>query len=841
MRTEDAIWRAIRRKWPILACIMLLCFTLSFMSFFENPIKTNASIGCSDFIEIREAPFQLSADPILIETDELTSWQAVGASGIGTVGNPYILEDMVIEYGGSYGHCIDIRNTVSYFIIQNCILTGASSGSGIHLWNVTNGLLINNTCSSNFQAGIQIGNSTFIEITEGHCSENGIGAEIGFNSGIIWIEQNTISENSLWGLHLDRNSGTTSVSYNIFEDNGDNAWNTEPGTGDSFHHNYWSDYAGVDSNLDGIGDTPYSISGSANSKDHYPLIFPPGRPQISWEIPPSDQFHPFGDSFEYQLQVVAYGGINYFMLNDSVNFQIDSSGLVTNKRVLEIGIYGLEVTVHDLYSNSISASFDVTILDILPPEWINEPIDKYWELGTPFFYDIDATDPSGIGTWSLNGTQFSVSSSGTITNSTFVPVGLYGLNLTVSDTLGNAIFAVFTVYVEDTTSPAWVEMPVDCVIEYDTPFRYDLNASDLSGVHIWWLNDESNFQIDSNGVITNSTFLLFGHDFSLDVSVNDTYGNIQTATITIEVIDSIDPEIIQGPVDSTLECGETLDMQLSAIDNLGISHWTINDTTHFAITSIGRVFSIGIIQPGIYGLEITVHDLAGNTESAVCTVAVEDTHAPTWTQSPYDNTIEYGSDFEYQLYAEDPGGLHDWWVDDDIRFAISDSGLLHCISTLQVGEYYLEVSVSDTEGNVLNHVLKITVEDTTPPEWIVYPLDMQVTELDAVYQELQASDLSGISSWIVNDTVHFNISSSGELANIVHLTPGEYILKVIAQDPYGNNASAFLIITVTATDNTVMVVTAAGIGISGVVILLFLVAHPRGRRLISSIRGGKET
>jgi nitrous oxidase accessory protein NosD len=37
--------------------------------------------------------------------------------------------------------------------------------------------------------------------------------------------------------------------------------------------NYWDDYTGNDTDGDGIGDTPYDISGGAN-QDIYPLMQP---------------------------------------------------------------------------------------------------------------------------------------------------------------------------------------------------------------------------------------------------------------------------------------------------------------------------------------------------------------------------------------------------------------------------------------------------------------------------------------------------------------------------------------------------------------------------------------
>ena len=51
---------------------------------------------------------------------------------------------------------------------------------------------------------------------------------------------------------------------------------------DGAEGNYWSDYAGIDEDGDGIGDSPYVVN--ANNTDRYPLMDPF---EVSNVIPPS--------------------------------------------------------------------------------------------------------------------------------------------------------------------------------------------------------------------------------------------------------------------------------------------------------------------------------------------------------------------------------------------------------------------------------------------------------------------------------------------------------------------------------------------------------------------------
>ncbi|MFX0064741.1 MAG: S8 family serine peptidase [Candidatus Hermodarchaeota archaeon] len=278
-----------------------------------------------------------------------------------------------------------------------------------------------------------------------------------------------------------------------------------------------------------------------------------------------------------------------------------------------VGLYNLE---------EASITLRVTV-DTTPPSWVEVPIDQIVEFGDNFFYDLNATDLAGISTWWLNDTaHFTIDADGIITNVASLSVGTYGLQVWVNDTHSNIQSASFTVTVQDSTLPSWVELPTDQIVEFGDNFFYDLNAADLAGISTWWLNDTAHFTIDADGIITNVASLSVG-TYGLQVWVNDTHSNIQSASFTVTVQDTTPPSWGEVPTDQTLEYGDELDYQLIALDLSSIDHWIINDTIYFAISNTGHLTNATTLNPGTYGLKITVYDPYGNYNSATINITVK--------------------------------------------------------------------------------------------------------------------------------------------------------------------------------------------------------------------------
>jgi parallel beta-helix repeat protein len=161
------------------------------------------------------------------------------------------LEGSLVEMAS---HSIDNTNLVNnkpVYYYTNQIGLGASSFTDA-------GQIILIDCNNSIISGLNLSNGT-------------TGIHLGYSNNNT-LSGNIINNNA-YGILLDSNSKNNKIFLNNFtnneidaEDNGlNNLWDN------GVIGNYWDDYDGIDANDDGIGDTPYRISGTAGSQDNFPI------------------------------------------------------------------------------------------------------------------------------------------------------------------------------------------------------------------------------------------------------------------------------------------------------------------------------------------------------------------------------------------------------------------------------------------------------------------------------------------------------------------------------------------------------------------------------------------
>ena len=80
-----------------------------------------------------------------------------------------------------------------------------------------------------------------------------------------------------------------------------------------------------------------------------------------WDRIPGSKTIYEGDSFFYDVNASDTSGVDY-SIDDTVNFNITSEGIITNLRSLSAGVYPLEIRAYNPFNNSVTTGINIRVL-----------------------------------------------------------------------------------------------------------------------------------------------------------------------------------------------------------------------------------------------------------------------------------------------------------------------------------------------------------------------------------------------------------------------------------------------------------------------------------------------
>ena len=338
---------------------------------------------------------------------------------------------------------------------------------------------------------------------------------------------------------------------------------------------------------------------------------------------------------------------------------------------INVGIEYYMNTVGKKPHINITYTVDEGGADTTPPKFTTIPADnnQYWNLSVS--EDFDATDDINFTKFTINYTSlFSINNiTGLLINtSPFNNTGYsYLINVTIYDNSSNTNGTIFNHTIISTCVPnitntswgAWTN--TTCAIN-DTMnvsrnlTQYDANICGASNVTFteyetnytcnycsynlvntsWteWANiticfEENSTQWENRSLIEwdENYFSCYNvTGIESDLYDNKTYWQTNDSA-ECSPPDLIPPKFTSIPSPLTLNYGQSISTDFDAVDETLFDAYAVNDT-NLTISEIGILSNASIINVGIYSLNITINDTAGNTNGTLFSITINKIQPP---------------------------------------------------------------------------------------------------------------------------------------------------------------------------------------------------------------------
>jgi parallel beta-helix repeat protein len=557
----------------------------------------------------------------------------------------------------------------------------SNTNNGIWLEHSSNNTLTNNTANSNTNYGIWLSSSSNNNTITSHtASNNYYGIFLSYsngnlisnnnvsnnNNGIwlsLWSNSNTITNNTAnsntWdGITLEESSSSNTLTSNtvysnsnysillkgskgnlIYNnyfnntnnayDDGTNTWNFTKTLGTNIiggpylGGNYWSDYAGEDTNdEDGLGDTllPYNASGGIqDSGDYLPLVYQENvAPTV--DAGPNQTVNE-GDTVSFAGNFSNPDELDTHTIDWDFGDGSTATGNVTPTHVYDDnGVYTVTLTVTDDDGGVGTDTLTVTANNVAPTVDAGE--DQTADEGDTVLFSGNFTDPGMNDThtidWDFGDGSPTVTGTLTPTHA-YEDNGVYTVNLTVTDDDGGVGFDTLTVTVNNValTVNAGPDQTVDegANVSFSGSFT-DPDTSDTHTIE-WDFGDGS----AATGNLTPTHAYEDNGVYTVNLTVTDDDGGVGTDTLTVTV-NNVAPTVDAGE-DQTVNEGDTVlffgNFTDPGLNDMHTIDWDFGDGSN----ATGNVTPTHVYAANsTYTVTMTVTDNDGGIGTATITVVV---------------------------------------------------------------------------------------------------------------------------------------------------------------------------------------------------------------------------
>ncbi|MFX1325895.1 MAG: hypothetical protein ACFE8N_13155, partial [Promethearchaeota archaeon] len=479
------------------------------------------------------------------------------------------------------------------------------------------------------------------------------------------------------------------------------------------------------------------------------------------------------------------------------------------------GIKSYSIFANDTSNNEISLTSNITVVDTNGPILSNLiESDDPLEFGETEIIQVNATDLSGIIQLliEINGGNYTMSKIGSSTweYNSWIPtnVGLKSYAIYASDTEGNWNSLVADILVEDTIGPILTSLNESAdPLELGQIETIRINVTDLSGIsQVTITISEANYTMINIGGslweydnwIPSSTGVK-----SFTIYANDTEGNLNSLTNSINVQDTIKP-LLTNLLENAdpLELGQIESIQINATDISGINQvlLEINSGNNTMVNIGGITWQYNTWIPNSIGIKnytIYAQDSNGNWNLLTNNISVIDTKAPTLSNLiETSDPLELGTTPIIQIDVIDHSPISSVILESEnnnytMTFMGGSTWQSSTWSPNTIGLKLYTIYAFDSSNNMISFQFNITIMDTMGPEFHnLMKSDESIFLGQSVSIQVEVVDFSGVSEAIIqfegsNHTMVNNFGDNWEYNNWIPSNIGEISFTIHAKDNNG--------------------------------------------------------